>query len=81
MKPNFEKMSKAELKAYVLAHRDDDEAIHALFSRRTPDSEATIYPSMFTEEGLPIEENIRIAEEAIQKRVEAENNRKKDTHN
>lgn len=79
MKPNFEKMSKAELKAYVLAHRDDDEAIRALFSRRTPDSEATIYPSMFTEEGLPIEENIRIGKEALRKRVEAENHRKKDT--
>jgi|GEM_PF-6831685 len=23
MKPNFEEMSKAELKAYVLAHRED----------------------------------------------------------
>ncbi|MFB2838436.1 DUF6887 family protein [Floridanema evergladense] len=80
MKPNFENMSKAELKAYILAHRNDNEAIHALFSRRTPDSEATIYPCIFTEEGLPIEENIRIAEEAIRQRVEAENNRKKDSH-
>ncbi|MGA9378750.1 MAG: hypothetical protein WBV73_08275 [Phormidium sp.] len=79
MKPNFEKMSKAELKAYILAHRDDDEAIHALFSRRTPDSEATIYPCMFTDEGLPIEENIRIGKEALRKRVEAENNMEKDT--
>ena len=25
-KPNFKEMSRAELKAYVLAHRDDDEA-------------------------------------------------------
>jgi hypothetical protein len=31
MKPNFDEMSKAELKAYVLSHRDD-EAIRVLFS-------------------------------------------------
>jgi hypothetical protein len=33
MKPNFEAMSKAELRAYVLAHRDDTEAFHALADR------------------------------------------------
>jgi polyribonucleotide nucleotidyltransferase len=71
MKPNFDQMSKAELKAYVLSHRDDDEAICALFSRRNPpDSEATWYGPMSTPEGVPIEENIRIAEEAIRQRVD-----------
>jgi hypothetical protein len=71
MKPNFDQMSKAELKAYVLSHRDDDEAIHALFSRRhPPDSEATWYGPLSTPEGMPIEENIRIAEEAIRQRAE-----------
>lgn len=75
MKPNFKEMSAKELRTYILAHRDDLEALDALVSRRTPDSEATIYPSMFTEEGLPIEENIRIAQEAIRQRIEAENNR------
>ncbi|MFB2881351.1 DUF6887 family protein [Floridanema aerugineum] len=80
MKPNFKEMSTKDLRAYLLAHRDDLEALDTLVSRRTPDSEATIYPCMFTEEGLPIEENIRIAEEAIRQRVEAENNRKKDSH-
>ncbi len=35
-KPNFEAMSKEDLRAYVLAHREDDEAIRALFSRRDP---------------------------------------------
>lgn len=70
MKPNFDEMSKAELKAYVLSHRDDDEAIHALFSRRhPPDSEAIWYGPLSTPEGVPIEENIRIAEEAIRQRV------------
>jgi hypothetical protein len=71
MKPNFDEMSKAELKAYVLSHRDDDEAIRVLFSHRNPpDSEATWYGPMCTPEGVPIEENIRIAEEAILQRAE-----------
>ncbi len=70
-KPNFDAMSKAELKVYVLSHRDDDEAIRALFGRRNPpDSEATWYGPMYTPEGTPIEENIRIAEEAIRQRVD-----------
>lgn len=70
MKPNFDQMSKAELKAYILSHRDDDEAICVLFNRRNPpDSEATWYGPMHTPEGVPIEENIRIAEEAIRKRA------------
>ena len=54
MKPNFDEMSKAELKAYVLSHRGDDEAIRVLFSRRNPpDSEATWYGPMCTPEGVP----------------------------
>lgn len=43
MKPNFEKMSRKELKAYVLAHRDDADAIRSLFNRRSPDETATWY--------------------------------------
>ncbi len=70
MKPNFDEMSKAELKAYILSHRDDDEAICVLFNRRNPpDSEATWYGPMHTPEGVPIEENIRIAEDAIRQRA------------
>lgn len=34
-------------------------------------------PPMFTEDGQPIEENIRIAEEAIRKKAEEEDMRKK----
>jgi hypothetical protein len=74
MKPNFAQMSTKELRAYVLAHREDIEALEILFSRRTPDSEAIIYPSMFAEDGQPIEENIRIIEEAIAQRVQQGNN-------
>ncbi len=69
MKPNFAQMSTKKLRAYVLAHREDGEAVEILFSRRTPDGEAVIYPSMFTEDGQPIEENMRIIEEAITQKV------------
>ncbi len=71
MKPNFEKMSKAELKAYVLQHRDDIEAVRHLFSRRTPERENKHYPPL-SKNGVPIEENIRIMEEAIKRRIEEE---------
>lgn len=30
MKPNFQEMSRKELRTYVLAHRDDNEAFYAL---------------------------------------------------
>lgn len=73
MKPNFEAMSKADLKAYILVHRNDEDAIRALFSRRyPPDSEATWYGPMFTPQGVPIEENIRLAEEAIAQKIDRE---------
>ena len=74
MKPNFAEMSTQELRVYVLAHREDIEALEILFSRRTPDSQAIIYPSMFTEDGKPIEDNHRIIAEAIAERVQQQNN-------
>lgn len=43
MKPNFEEMTKAELRAYVLQHRGDLNALEALFNRRNPDSEAMVF--------------------------------------
>lgn len=70
MKPNFEKMTNKELIAYALAYRDDLEPLQVLYERRTPDEEATWYPAMTTADGTPIEENIRIMEEAIRQRIE-----------
>ncbi|HYX15680.1 MAG TPA: hypothetical protein VE944_15190 [Nostoc sp.] len=32
-KPNFEQMTIKQLRTYVLAHRDDEDAIHALAIR------------------------------------------------
>ncbi|MBD1844173.1 hypothetical protein H6F89_12340 [Cyanobacteria bacterium FACHB-63] len=40
MKPDFSKMSRQELKEYVLSHREDVEALDALHERRIPDAEA-----------------------------------------
>ena len=70
MRPNFEEMTSAELRAYALDHRDDVEPLRVLYSRRSPDSEAIWYGPMCTPEGVPIEENIRIAEEAIRQRAD-----------
>jgi hypothetical protein len=35
MKTEFETMTKAELRAYVLAHKEDEEALRVLMSRRS----------------------------------------------
>ena len=70
MKPNFEEMSVPELRAYVLSHRDDIEAIRALFHH--PSLKWKTMPPLVTQDGLPIEENIRIAEEAIRHRAEGD---------
>ncbi|MEA5533989.1 DUF6887 family protein [Crocosphaera sp. XPORK-15E] len=73
MKPNFEAMTIQELTAYLRSHRDDLEALDALVNRRTPDEEATWYPAVTMPDGTPIEENIRIMETAIKKRIEQSN--------
>jgi hypothetical protein len=51
MKPNFEEMPRKELIAYVLSHREDDEAFDTLIRRRSSDAEATWYKFPDTEEG------------------------------
>ncbi len=72
MNPNYQTMSKTELRNYVLTHKEDMEAIRLLF--HTPDgSSIRRYPPVSTEEGLPIEENIKIMEEAIKKKINNQN--------
>jgi len=44
MKPNFETMTKPELKAYVLEHRNDLEAFHFLMDRINSEPEPKFYP-------------------------------------
>ena len=62
MKPNFGQMSKADLRAYVLQHREDDEALRALMSRRDPNAIRYNFPS--TKEGL------RQTAEVIRRKIE-----------
>ncbi|MFB8790568.1 MAG: hypothetical protein U7123_17380 [Potamolinea sp.] len=76
MKPNFEEMSVPELRAYVLGHRDDDEAIRALFHH--PSLKWKTMPPLVTTDGLPIEENIRIAEDAIRERAERDREKQRE---
>ncbi|MBW4690443.1 MAG: hypothetical protein KME27_01610 [Lyngbya sp. HA4199-MV5] len=49
MTPDFESMNKAELRAYVLANREDLEAVRSLMSRRSPNAVRYDFPD--TEEG------------------------------
>jgi superfamily II DNA or RNA helicase len=60
-KPNYQQMTRQDLKEYVLAHRDDLEALQELFSRP---SENTIY---FQNE-TPIEEAEAIIQQHKQKK-------------
>jgi hypothetical protein len=62
MESNLKQMSKADLRAYVLQHREDDEALRALMDRRDPNAIRYNFPS--TEEGL------RQTEEVIRRKIE-----------
>lgn len=47
-KPDYQSMSRAELKQYVLDHRNDDEALDELMKRRNPNT--LTYPANLTTE-------------------------------
>jgi hypothetical protein len=55
-KPDFSQMTRQELRAYVLAHREDDDAIEALIHRGNPNSPT--YPFPQTNEDLKAMEEI-----------------------
>ncbi|OCR02868.1 hypothetical protein BCD67_16460 [Oscillatoriales cyanobacterium USR001] len=67
MRPNFEAMTNAELRAYALAHRSDEdiEALRVLFDRRSPDSEAVWFhpPKTKEEEKEQFELFMKMADE------------------
>ena len=61
MKPNYDAMSWRELRAYILQHRDDLDAMEAFFARRSPDAEAVWFsPPKTIEEWKHQEELFRV---------------------
>ncbi len=50
-KPNFKEMSRAELRKYILAHREDEEAIHEFFINRS-NPNAKVYPANLSNEEM-----------------------------
>jgi hypothetical protein len=77
MKPNFEAMTKAELRAYVLEHRDDLDALEALFSRHSPDSTTLRFALPQTEEEW--QQQLEIIRPILEKDREREMQRKQTT--
>ncbi len=52
MKPDFDKMSVADLRTYVLSHRNDADAIRALFLH--PSLQYQAMPPLYQADGTPI---------------------------
>ncbi|NJK77017.1 MAG: phenylacetate--CoA ligase [Microcoleus sp. SU_5_6] len=46
MKPNFQEMSKKELRKYVLAHRDDNEAFYAYVDKINAEGNRVTHPPL-----------------------------------
>ena len=61
MKPNFSKMTPQELRAYVLVHREDDEAIETLIKRGNPNSPRYRFPQT--------DEDLREMEELLRRKL------------
>ncbi len=61
-KPDFSKMTRQQLRAYILAHRDDDEAIEALIKRGNPNSPKYRFPET--------DEDLREMEEILKRKLE-----------
>ena len=45
MKPNFKGMARRELLAYMLDHRDDDQAFHVFMDKVHAEPPTEIYPA------------------------------------
>lgn len=60
-KPDFSKMTRQDLRAYILAHREDDEAIEALIKRGNPNSPKYRFPQT--------DEDLREMEEILRRKL------------
>jgi hypothetical protein len=61
MQPDFSKMTRQELREYVLSHRGDDAAIEALIKRGNPNSPKFRFPQT--------DEDFREMEEILQRKL------------
>lgn len=60
-KPDFSTMTRQDLRAYVLTHREDDEAIEALIKRGNSSSPKYPFPQS--------EEDLREMEEILRRKL------------
>lgn len=51
-KPNFQAMTKKELRTYVLAHRDDQDAFHAFTDRLSAQPGRILHPPLNSPEDM-----------------------------
>ncbi len=51
-KPNFQTMTEQELKSYILAHREDNEAFYAYVDRVHQRNNRVVYPPLNTLEDM-----------------------------
>lgn len=51
-KPNFDAMSRVELRAYVIEHQDEREAFYAFVDRLTAKPSSVVYPASMTPEEI-----------------------------
>ncbi len=63
IKPDFNKMTRQQLRSYVLVHREDDDAIEALIKRGNAESPKYPFPQT--------EEDIQQMAEILRKKLES----------
>lgn len=64
MQPNFDQMTRKELRTYILQHRDDADAIHAMILKITADPNTTWYKPEDAERFPEIYEEYRARRES-----------------
>ncbi|OUL30917.1 hypothetical protein BV375_13045 [Nostoc sp. 106C] len=62
-KPDFSRMTRQDLRAYILVHRDDDEAIEAVIKRGDPNSPKYRFPQT--------DEDLREMEASLKRKLES----------
>lgn len=64
MKHDFDKMTKAELRAYVVAHPNDQGAFHAFVDRFTQDAPQELFPPVTSE--AEIQEVAKLVQQKVE---------------